>query len=128
MSETTHHAAGHSEKHVGHDVPLWILVATLVALLILTWITVGATLVDFGATINLWIALVVATIKATLVALYFMHLRYDKPIVAIILVGTLFFVALFIGVAVMDSRAYQGNIAEYRGNDPARFAPLLDQE
>lgn len=128
MAETTPHAAGRAAGHVGHFVPMWVLVATLVALLILTVITVGATWVDFGAAINLWIALIVATIKATLVALYFMHLRYDKPIVAIILVATLFFVILFIGAVLVDSRAYQDAITEYRAEDAARYAPLLNNE
>ena len=128
MADMTEHAAGHSAEHVGHNVPFWVLVATLAALLILTVITVGATWVNFGPTINLWIAMIIATAKATLVALYFMHLRYDKPIVGIILVGTLFFVTLFIGVAVTDSRAYQGGVAEYRAEDTARYAPLLDHE
>ena len=51
-----------------------IYVSTLVALLILTAITVGASYIDFGSG-NVVIALIIATIKATIVALFFMHLR-----------------------------------------------------
>jgi cytochrome c oxidase subunit 4 len=121
--------ASQQEQHeVGHHVPMSVLVGTLVVLLILTFITVAATWVDFGATINLWIALIIATIKGGLVALYFMHLRYDKPFNAVVLLSTLFFVALFIGLAMMDSAMYQGNIEEYRAEDPGRFAPALQQE
>jgi cytochrome c oxidase subunit 4 len=119
-AETTH--------KVGHIVPLWVLVLTLVALLLLTAITVGVTLVswlDFGRVGNLWIALIIATIKATLVALIFMHLRYEKPIIGFILFVTLCFVMLFMGLVIMDSRAYQPNIQQYRDVDPVRYAPDL---
>ncbi len=45
---------------------------TLVALLILTGITVAASYVNFGSSaINVVVALTIATIKATLVALFF---------------------------------------------------------
>ena len=48
-------------------------VATLVVLLILTGITVGASYINFGSG-NVVIALVIATIKASIVGLIFMHL------------------------------------------------------
>jgi cytochrome c oxidase subunit 4 len=118
------HAA---EDHIGHHVPLWLLAAVLGALLVLTFITVGVTQWDFGSSINLWVAMIIATVKGTLVALYFMHLRYDKPIIAIILFSTLVFVALFIGLTLMDSLQYQSGIAEYRADDPERYAPELVQ-
>jgi len=89
-------------------------------------VTVGVTMVpwlDLGPAGNLWIALLIATIKAALVALYFMHLRYEKPIISIILIVTLCFVILFIGLSMMDSRAYQPSIRAYRAVDPTRYAP-----
>ena len=52
--------------------------------------TVAATWVDLGGW-NLWIALGIATVKASLVALYFMHLRYDNPFYALIFVTALVF-------------------------------------
>lgn len=110
---------------VGHHVPLRVLVFTLAALLFLTFVTVAATWVNFGPTANLWIALIIATVKATLVALYFMHLRYDKPFVAVVLIGALFFVLLFVSMALMDSQAYQPNIEAWRAEDPTRYAPEL---
>ena len=121
----THAEAGHG---LTHDVPMRVLVATILALLVLTGITVGVTRVawlDLGPAGNLWIALGIATIKGTLVALYFMHLRYDKPFNAIVLVCALLFVMLFCGLALMDSHAYQENVSEYRAVDPAHYAPDL---
>ncbi len=110
MASTPH---THGEKHGGH-ITLPMLIFTLLALLVLTWATVSATWFDFGRTINLWIAMIVATIKAVLVCLYFMHLRYEKPIVHVILAGTFFFIALFIGAAMFDTAHYQPFVQEYR--------------
>jgi cytochrome c oxidase subunit IV len=38
-----------------------------------------------------------------------MHLRWDSPFNGIILISAMFFVALFIGIALMDSREYAEN-------------------
>jgi cytochrome c oxidase subunit 4 len=52
------------------------------ALLVLTGITVGASYIDWGSTlINVIIALIIATVKASLVMLYFMHLKYEGKMV-----------------------------------------------
>src|SRR5688572_32113176 len=66
---------GHSPgpDHVPHVLPLWVYLATWGALMVLTIITVAVSYVDIGA-FNLIVALLVATIKATIVALMFMHL------------------------------------------------------
>jgi cytochrome c oxidase subunit 4 len=54
-------------------------------------------------------------IKASVVALYFMHLRWDSPFNAIVLIAALFFVTIFIGVAVLDSREYKVNYTKPGG-------------
>jgi cytochrome c oxidase subunit IV len=120
--------SGPAPRMGGHIVPLWVLALTLITLLVLTAVTVGVTLVpwlDLGRAGNLWIALIIATVKATLVALFFMHLRYEKPIIAFTLFVTFCFVLLFMGLVMMDSRAYQPNIQQYRDVDPVRYAPDL---
>jgi cytochrome c oxidase subunit IV len=96
--------AGH-EGHGVHVVPVRLLLTVFAALMALTIITVAVTYVDLGA-MNVWVALFIAVIKAGLVAMYFMHLRWDSPFNGIILITALFFVALFIGIAVLDSREY----------------------
>jgi cytochrome c oxidase subunit 4 len=115
-------AAGRATPHV----PLRALVLTLVALLVLTAITVGvssAGWLDLGRTGNLWIALLIATAKATLVALYFMHLRYGRPFNAVILFSALLFLAVFCGLTLLDSTEYQPNIQAWRAEDETRYAP-----
>jgi cytochrome c oxidase subunit IV len=71
-------------------------------LLALTVITVTAAGMDFGAG-NVVIALVIATIKASLVALFFMHLRHDKPMSAIIFVTGMAMLAVFLTFCVLDT-------------------------
>jgi cytochrome c oxidase subunit 4 len=109
---------------------LGVLAATLAALLLLTFITVGVTRVawlDLGPTGNLWIALVIATVKGTLVVLYFMHVRYDKPVIGLILITTLVLALVFIGLTLTDSVQYQDTIQAWRAEDPTRYAPDLQQ-
>jgi len=74
---------------------------TLVSLLILTGITVAASYVNFGA-FNVVVALTIATIKATLVALFFMHLLHDKPVNGLIAAAGFIFLGLFLMFTLLD--------------------------
>jgi cytochrome c oxidase subunit 4 len=96
----------HGNASAVHVVPMRVLVAVWLSLMVLTVITVAATWVDLGS-LNLWLALAIATLKASLVLLYFMHMRYDHPFNAIVFIGALLFVMLFVVLALMDTRAYQ---------------------
>lgn len=111
MSDTTHTADhGHAEHDApGHVVPLRLLVGVLAALLVLTFATVAVTWVDLGR-LNLVIAMVIATIKGSLVLLYFMHLRWDRPFNAIVFISALVLVMLFVILSLMDSMAYQPDL------------------
>jgi cytochrome c oxidase subunit 4 len=104
MVDTTMNPHGH-DSHV-HVMPFRVLLAVWAALMVLTVVTVAATWVDLG-NLNLWIAMAIATVKATLVLLYFMHMRYDRPFNAVVFVSALAFVTLFIGIALIDTGAYQ---------------------
>lgn len=104
LGKAQHHKI---EAHA-HAVPFRTLLMTFVALMVLTVLTVASHEVDFGPA-NIWIALVIAFLKATIVALYFMHLRWDSKFNTIVLVASLLFVTLFLGVALIDSREYQRN-------------------
>ena len=98
MSHSHSHAHGHESKH---DVKIYI--GVLIALLILTFITVTASKIQFGSgMINVVVALTIATIKASLVALFFMHLLHDKPVNAIILVTSFAFLGIFLGTCYTD--------------------------
>jgi cytochrome c oxidase subunit 4 len=108
MANVDHHADAHDDHHgLSHVAPVRVLCATGGTLLLLTLATVGATRIDFGANINLAIAMLIAVIKATLVILFFMHLRYDKLFHTVIFVSALCAASLFVGFTLMDSSQYQ---------------------
>ncbi|MAE62163.1 MAG: caa(3)-type oxidase subunit IV [Planctomycetaceae bacterium] len=103
-----HHDA-HSASHA-HPLPMKIMIGVILALLVLTWITYAASTVDFGAA-NVFVALCIAVIKASLVGLFFMHLRYDNMFYGLILICALGFVALFIAVTLTDTIEYNPDMA-----------------
>ena len=94
---------GHGEGHplVGHLVPYSTLFATGGALLVLTVITVAARYVDLGEA-NIYLAIGIAVVKATLVSLFFMHHRWDRPFNLMVLVGSMLFVVLMMVFCMMD--------------------------
>jgi len=101
MALDTHAAHTHAHGHHDHEQHLHggpkVYGAILAALLVLTVITVAASTIDWGGGMtNVIIAMLIASLKASLVALFFMHLRWDKPMNAIIFCSTLFFLGLFL--------------------------------
>ncbi len=63
----------------GHVVPRKLYLAIFAALLVLTYVTVQVAMLDFGR-LSIVVALTVAVVKATLVLLYFMHIRYSDKL------------------------------------------------
>ena len=118
-SETTP-GTEHEHHGVGHVVPVRILATTAAALLILTVVTVTAASFDFGD-LNIWIALAIAVAKGSLVVMFFMHLKYDRPFNGIVFVTSLAFVALFISLALTDTKEYAPDLLP--GN-----APLVEEK
>lgn len=78
MSHSHSHSHGHEE--LGHVVPESTFLKILVALLVLTVVTVLAAQVDLGKW-NIVGALFIATVKATLVIAVFMHGKYENKII-----------------------------------------------
>ena len=104
---------------------------TLVSLLILTAITVGASYINFGA-MNVVVALTIATIKATLVALFFMHLLHDKPVNGLIAAAGFLFLGLFLMFTLLDFDTRQNkqprNMPTIIAPPPAAAAPAAAPE
>jgi cytochrome c oxidase subunit 4 len=105
MADTAHH--DDHDHGLAHVATIKTLTATGGTLLVLTLVTVLATKIDFGANINLAIAMVIAVTKATLVILFFMHLRYDRLFHTVVFVSALCAASLFVGFTLMDSGQYQ---------------------
>jgi len=97
------HDAHEGAEHVSS---IKLLVVVWIALMVGTWLTVTATYIDLGP-LNIWIGLAIATAKAVLVALYYMHLRWDKPFNGLVFMAAIGFLMLFIGLALTGSAAYQ---------------------
>lgn len=120
-------ADSHHDDHehgISHVASIKVLTATGGTLLLLTVVTVLATKVDFGANINLAMAMAIAVFKATLVVLFFMHLRYDRLFHSVVFVGAILAASLFVGFTLMDSNQYQQtNIWNPDAPPPAPFGP-----
>lgn len=85
-----------------HIVSLRIYFIIFLALMVGTGLTVWAGFRDFPGPLNVIIALTIATIKATLVVLYFMHLRYSARLVWIIFASALFWLGLLFALTFSD--------------------------
>ena len=120
-----HGHAGHdAQPLVGHLVAPWILFATGGALIVLTVITVAIRYVDLGEA-NLLVALAIAGLKATLVSLFFMHLRWDRPFNQLIFLSGILFVVLMMAFCLMDTSQYRDS--QYTGN-PVDVQAVLDKD
>jgi cytochrome c oxidase subunit 4 len=115
MTEATEHAHEHEglPGTIGHAMPWQTLVKVLVTLLILTVITVAVAQIDLGR-LNVVGALGIASLKASIVSLWFMHLRYDNRFNFLILVGSLGLVVWMVGYILFDTTLYQHNMEDYK--------------
>ncbi|MCA9241225.1 MAG: cytochrome C oxidase subunit IV family protein [Planctomycetales bacterium] len=116
MSDPSHGA------HEHHITSAATLIATFLALVALTILTsVQAEFGEFGRA-EIWITLGIATLKAALVAMIFMHLLHDKAFNGIILIATMLFVSLFMGFALMDTGQYAHEIDAHSTDVKQRIA------
>ena len=94
-------------EHVGpgttvdHVVPVRNYVLVFVALLVLTATTTAVAFVDLGPG-NTIVALAIAFVKATLVALIFMHLKWSPRLTRLAVVGGLFWLAILLTLTFSD--------------------------
>lgn len=89
----------HQTQHV---IPLKNYLGVGAALLVLTFVTVTVASIDMGPW-NIVIALLVASVKATLVLMFFMHLYYDHKFYSFVFSGAVVFLALFIVLIMFDT-------------------------
>ena len=71
------------------------------SLLVLTGLTVGISYIEFGS-LNIVVAMLIATVKATLVCLYFMHLKYDNRVNQVVFVSAFVFLFIFVFCTISD--------------------------
>jgi cytochrome c oxidase subunit IV len=90
---------GHIE-HVEHHLPKNLYFAIFGALMALTAMTVGLAYVNLGQ-FNIVVALAVAILKASLVVMFFMHLKYESHLTKVVLGAGVFWLVLLLGI-IMD--------------------------
>jgi len=78
-----------------------LLASVLASLLVLTGVTVGVSYIDMGF-FNVPIALLVASTKATIVLLFFMHMKHESKVIAISFTSTVLFLCIMIGFTFWD--------------------------
>ncbi len=112
-SSHTPDSVADSNEHLAHVVDIRVLLAVFATLMVLTVITVSVSYFDFGA-LNLFVAMSVATVKAALVALYFMHLRYDNMFYGFVLLIGVAFLGLFLSITMLDSIEYHPEVEAWQ--------------
>jgi len=88
-------------EYIEHHVPKGTYFAVFAALMVLTLATVAVAFVDLGR-LNVVVALVVALIKATMVVLFFMHVKYSPRLTQLVLVSALAWLAILFGITLSD--------------------------
>ena len=104
---TSDHAAdtGHDPADIDKHVRVYITV--FVALMVLTIVTVAVSYLHLSTPVAIAVALIIATIKGSLVACYFMHLISEKKLIYAVLAITVFmFVVLMILPVLTHSNGY----------------------
>lgn len=87
--------------HKGHFISYGMLIAVWAALLAGTGVTVFVAGIDLGR-LNVWIALTIASVKASLVLLFFMHLKYEPRIFLYMFLSVIVVIVLFTGFMFFD--------------------------
>jgi cytochrome c oxidase subunit 4 len=87
-----------SDQHIQ---PYSHLLAVLLGLLALTGVTVAVSRIELGA-LNIWIAILIASVKSSLVLLFFMHLKFEGRFIRITFLVTIFTLAVLIGFLFWD--------------------------
>ncbi len=111
------HHSGHTAEHghggIAHPVSVKLLLGVFFSLVALTIITVKVNDLPLGK-LDIWAALVIAFIKASLVCLFFMHMYWEKGMNLVAFMCSFLFVTLFIGFTLMDTGEYRDNIDAYQ--------------
>ena len=94
----THEAEQHAEHHiVGPKVYLLIFAALIVG----TALTVGASFIEMGPW-NPVVAIAIAVVKATLVVLFFMHIKYSSKLMKLTVGAGVFTFLILVGMSLAD--------------------------
>src|ERR1700757_3934555 len=106
------------EGHTEHIVSPKVYAVILGALLLGTYLTVQAAKVDLGR-LNIVAALGIATIKMTLVILFFMHGKYSPRRTKLVIVAGFFWLAIMLGLTMADYSTRHAEPSRSQRNQPS---------
>jgi cytochrome c oxidase subunit 4 len=90
----------HEQAH-GHISPISVYIGIFTALMVMTALTVTMAFVNLGS-FNAPVALAIAIFKATLVILFFMHVKYSSRLTKLVVATGLFFLTILLTETMMD--------------------------
>ncbi len=88
----------HSEHHIVPKRVYFLVFATLIAM---TWVTAWVSTVDLGR-LNIFVALSIAIFKASLVILFFMHVKYGTKLTKMMVLAGIYWLLLLLFIAMCD--------------------------
>lgn len=97
------------------------------ALLVLTVVTVGVSVIGLPSTLSIVVAMAVATVKAVLVGTWFMHLKYDRKFNVFVFLASFWFMAIFF-IFTMTDLSSRGDILAVTGNFEQRMDEAIASE
>ena len=106
----------HEHPGIGRYVAVWA------ALLLLTALTVGTARLHIPEPWHLLVAMAIAVVKSALVALFFMHLKYENKFLLVVLGAAALFAVLFVSFVVFDTVQYQPGIRAFERAEAAAAA------
>jgi cytochrome c oxidase subunit 4 len=86
-------------EHIVHP---RVYITIFLTLMLGTGLTVTAAFYDFPGPLNAVVALTIAVVKATLVILYFMHVRYSSRLIWLVISAALFWLAILFALTISD--------------------------
>ena len=98
---TSDHAADLGDHAADIDQHIRVYIIVFVVLMVLTIITVAISRIHLPVPIAVTVALLVATIKGSLVACYFMHLVSEKKLILAVLSLTAVFFAVLLALPIL---------------------------
>jgi cytochrome c oxidase subunit 4 len=118
--------ATHAHRYEDHITPLGVYLGVGVTLLALTAITVAISRIHLGPW-NAVVALAIASLKALLVALFFMHLLYDRKIYMVVISVALVMLGILIALTMADILR-RGDIYDFQANPISPNAKIYDSK
>jgi cytochrome c oxidase subunit 4 len=109
MSAHSEQQAVENSEHHDHIVPVRVYILVFLTLIVMTWVTAFVSTIDLGR-LNVFVALSIAVFKASLVILFFMHVKYGTRLTKMIVLAGLYWLILLLFIVMLDlwTRTWMG--------------------